>query len=338
VRPFHVVQGALAALLLLGFVLPWVIVDGGRSLAGYQIATIAAGDEVLGDAARSLGAGAGYLYGFYLVPALALALVAAAVAGRGVAVVGLVTGLTSVALFLFWIGHFDTDLRGMVGAGLWLTIVAAALLLAATVVRHLDLFLVFVDRLSMWTGKTFAWCILILTFGLAYEVFMRYALRAPTGWAYDLSYMMYGALFFMAGAYTLSRNGHIRGDVLYRLWPPRVQAGIDLTLYILFYFPGVCALIYAGFIFARQSFMFREASVFSPLSVPIYQLKALIPIAGLVLFLQGVAELVRCVRCLQHGRWPPRYQDVEEIESAVEHLEEDKSHHRAATPAGSAER
>lgn len=336
-NPFRVVQTALAAILLLGFVLPWVVVPDGPSLAGYQIGALTGDGEAFGDAARLLGVGAGYFYGFYLVPVLALALIASTALGRGTGVLATVTGLLFVVLFLFWIGHFNTDLRGMMGVGLWLTIVAASLMLVTAVVSHLDEFLAFVDRLSMWTGKIFSWCILILTFGLSYEVFMRYALRAPTGWAYDLSYMMYGALFFMAGAYTLSRNGHIRGDVVYRLWPPRVQAAVDLTLYLLFYFPGVCALVYAGFIFARLSFMFREASVYSPMSVPIYQLKALIPIAGVVLFLQGVAELIRCVRCLRDGQWPARYQDVEEIESAVEHLEEDRG---LATdrPAGSVER
>lgn len=335
---FRVVQTVLAAVLLLGFVLPWVVIADGPSLAGYEIGALAGDGEAFGDAARQLGAGAGYFYGFYLIPALALGLIGATTVGRGSGPLAVLTGLVFVVLFLFWIGRFGTDLRGMMGPGLWLTIVAAVLMLAASVAWYLDQFLAFVDRLSMWTGKIFAWCILILTFGLAYEVFMRYALRAPTGWAYDLSYMMYGALFFMAGAYTLSRNGHIRGDVVYRLWPPRVQAGIDLTLYLLFYFPGVCALIYSGFVYARQSFMFKEASVFSPMSVPIYQLKALIPIGGLILFLQGIAELVRCVQCLRNGQWPPRYQDVEEVESAVEHFVEDHRPHQVDTPAGSAER
>ena len=187
----------------------------------------------------------------------------------------------------------------------------------------MDRVLIYIDRLSMWAGKIFAWCIIILTFGLSYEVFVRYALRAPTSWAYDMSYMMYGALFLMAGAYTVSRDGHVRGDVLYRLWPQRVQAGIDLTLYVLFYFPGVSALIYAGTVYAHRSWTFREASVFSPAGMPIWQLKALIPVAGVVLFLQGVSELIRCVRCLRNGYWPARYHDVEEMETALLHFEED---------------
>jgi TRAP-type mannitol/chloroaromatic compound transport system permease small subunit len=129
-------------------------------------------------------------------------------------------------------------------------------------------FLFFVDRLSMWTGKTFAWCIIILTLGVSYEVFVRYVLHDPTSWAYDVSYIMYGGLFLMAGAYTVSRDGHVRADVVYRLWPPRVQAGIDLVLFILFYFPAVLAFIYSGYIFAHMSWQFGETSVYSPAQHP----------------------------------------------------------------------
>ena len=175
----------------------------------------------------------------------------------------------------------------------------------------------FIERLSMWTGHAFAWCILILTFGGCYEVFVRYGLNAPTGWAYDISYIMYGALFLMAGAYTVSRNGHVRGDFLYRLWPPRVQASVDLVLYLTFYFPGVTALAYSGWHYARMSWRYKEVSVFSPAGVPVYPLKTLIPIAGALLFLQGIVELVRCVRCIRDGHWPPRMHDVEELETAV---------------------
>jgi TRAP-type mannitol/chloroaromatic compound transport system permease small subunit len=186
-------------------------------------------------------------------------------------------------------------------------------------------FLLFVDRLSMWVGRTFAWCILILTFGVSYEVFVRYVLRDPTSWAYDVSYIMYGALFLMAGAYTVSRDGHVRADVVYRLWPPRVQASIDLVLYILFYFPAVLAFIYSGYFFAHMSWQFGETSVYSPASIPVYQVKALIPIAGVVLLLQGISELVRCVRCIRAGAWPLRYHDVEEMESAILHHQEDEA-------------
>jgi TRAP-type mannitol/chloroaromatic compound transport system permease small subunit len=192
-------------------------------------------------------------------------------------------------------------------------------------------FQVYVDRLSMWTGKIFSWCIVILTFAVSYEVFVRYALRAPTAWAYDISYMMYGALFLMAGAYTVSRDGHVRGDVLYRLWPPRVQAWLDLVLHLLFYFPAVLALIYSGYVFARLAWMFGETSVYSPASIPIYQLKALIPIAGVILLLQGISEVIRCTRCIRTGAWPARYHDVEEMETAILHAHEDVQAHPHGT-------
>jgi TRAP-type mannitol/chloroaromatic compound transport system permease small subunit len=186
-------------------------------------------------------------------------------------------------------------------------------------------FLHFVDRLSTWMGQTFAWCILILTFGVSYEVFVRYVVVAPTAWAFDLSYTMYGALFMMAGAYTLARDGHVRGDFLYRLWPVRWQGAIDLVLFLLFYFPSVIALIWYGWPYFVQSWSFKETSVYSPASVPVWQIKALIPIAGVVLLMQGISEVVRCYRCIRTGRWPPRPHDVEETESAILHLQEDEA-------------
>lgn len=191
-------------------------------------------------------------------------------------------------------------------------------------------FFYFIDRMSMYTGKAFAWCILILTLGGSYEVFVRYVLNAPTGWAYDMSYIMYGALFLMAGPYALSRNAHVRGDVVYRLMPERVQAGIDLVLHILFLLPGVFAMMYYGYLFALESWGYQETSIFSPMGIPIYPLKTLIPIAGLILFLQGFAEAARCVRCLQLGHWPKRLQDVEETEEQILHQEEERRQYEAA--------
>lgn len=184
-------------------------------------------------------------------------------------------------------------------------------------------FLFFIDRLTMWTGKAFSWCIVILTLGVSYEVFVRKLLGAPTGWAYDFSYIMYGALFMMAGAYTLSRDGHVRCDVIYRLFPPRVQAALDLTLFVIFFFPGVSALVYVGIHFAKLSWSFMEVSSYSPASIPIYPSKTLIPIAGVLLVLQGISEVVRCIRCLRSGQWPPRIRDVEETESVILHERED---------------
>lgn len=177
--------------------------------------------------------------------------------------------------------------------------------------------LVFIDTISTWIGKIFAWCIVLLTLVVSYEVFVRYVLGQPTTWAYDTSYILYGTLFMMAGAYTLSRNGHVRGDVLYRFLPIRTQAGIDLTLYILFFFPGILALVYSGYGFAAFAWMIKERSSFSPSGPPLYHFKSVIPIAAFFLTLQGVAEVIRCIVALRTGQWPQRLQDVEELEKEV---------------------
>jgi TRAP-type mannitol/chloroaromatic compound transport system permease small subunit len=174
-----------------------------------------------------------------------------------------------------------------------------------------------VDVLSKTVGHAFAWCIIILTFGTSYEVFVRYVLNNPTSWAFDFSYLMYGALFFMAGAYTLSRNGHVRGDFVYRMWPQRGQAIIELVLYVLFFFPGVLALMYAGWLYGIDAFRIREVSVNSPAGIPVWQLKLLIPFGAGLLALQGVAEVLRCIVCIREGQWPARLHDVEELEDQL---------------------
>jgi TRAP-type mannitol/chloroaromatic compound transport system permease small subunit len=174
-----------------------------------------------------------------------------------------------------------------------------------------------IDRLNSGVGKAFAWCILVLTLAVSYEVGARYLLRAPTDWAYDTAYMLYGTLFMMAGAYTLARNGHVRGDVLYRYLSPRAQAGLDLCLYLVFFFPGVVALVYAGYEFAAASWAIRERVMSSPGGPPLYPFKTVIPLAGFLLCLQGLAEVARCVICLRTGAWPPRAHDVEELERAI---------------------
>jgi TRAP-type mannitol/chloroaromatic compound transport system permease small subunit len=184
-------------------------------------------------------------------------------------------------------------------------------------------FIRFADKLSLWVGHCFSWCIMILILGISYEVFVRYVLRAPTGWAFDISYIMYGALFMMCGAYTLSVDGHVRADMLFRKLSPARQALLELVLYLLFFFPGVIALIYFGTIYAVQSWSFLEVSVYSPAGVPVYPLKTLIPLSGVFLLLQGVAEVMRCIICMRYGAWPRRLHDVEEIESAVLHVHED---------------
>jgi TRAP-type mannitol/chloroaromatic compound transport system permease small subunit len=177
--------------------------------------------------------------------------------------------------------------------------------------------LLFIDEISTWVGKTFAWCIVALTLAMTYEVCARYGFGAPTEWAFDASYMLYGALFMMAGAYTLARNGHVRGDFLYRSWPPRKQATIDLVLYFVFFFPGILAFIYAGFGFAKMSWLMNEHSSASPNGPIVWPFKWLIPITGCLMLLQGVAETVRCINCVITGEWPQRLHDVEELENVL---------------------
>lgn len=189
----------------------------------------------------------------------------------------------------------------------------------------MEKFLILIDRLSAGVGKAFGWCIIVLILAVCYEVFVRYVLRAPTSWAYDMSYILYGALFIMAGAYTLSRNGHVRGDVIYRLMPVRVQAAIDLTLYVLFFIPGMAALFWYGWPYMQQSWRYGEVSVYSPANIPVFPMKTLIPLAGILMLLQGTAEIVRCIIALKRGSWPQRLQDVEELESAILHEQEDQA-------------
>lgn len=181
----------------------------------------------------------------------------------------------------------------------------------------------FIDSLSAWTGRAFSWCIVVLTFSTCYEVFVRYVLGAPTVWAFDMGIQMYGALFIMSGAYALSQDAHVRGDVIYRLMPKKVQASIDLVLYILFLAPGALALVYYGYGFAADSWFYKEVSWSSPTRIQIYFFKTLIPIAGGLLLLQGIAEAVRCVQCIRTGEWPARLHDVQETETMLLHERED---------------
>lgn len=174
-----------------------------------------------------------------------------------------------------------------------------------------------VDSLSKALGHAFGWCIVMLTLGTSYEVFMRYVLNNPTSWAYDMSYTFYGALFMMAGAYTLSKGAHVRGDFLYRKWQPRTQAKVELVLYFLFFLPGILALVITGFFYALQSASIMEVSVNSPAGVPVWPLKAVIFVAGLSMLLAGTAEMCRCVLCIKTGEWPTRDEDVKELEEVL---------------------
>ena len=176
--------------------------------------------------------------------------------------------------------------------------------------------LLFIDKVSTWIGQFFSWLIVALTFMISWEVFSRYVLDSPHAWAFDVMSMMYGSLFMMAGAYTLSKNGHVRGDVLYGFFPPRLQAWLDLTLYILFFIPGVVALAYAGYGFAAESWAINEHSNVTADGPPIYPFKTILPIAGAFLLAQGLVEIVRCIVCIKQGEWPKRGDDVDEVDVA----------------------
>ncbi|MEM7464270.1 MAG: TRAP transporter small permease subunit [Pseudomonadota bacterium] len=179
-----------------------------------------------------------------------------------------------------------------------------------------------IEGLSQWVGRAFGWCILILTLSVSYEVFMRYVLNAPTVWAFDMMVQMYGALFLMAGPYALAQDTHVRGDVLYRLFPIRWQARVDFLLYLLFFFPGILALFWYGWEIAADSWRYEEVSWNSPARIQIYFFKTLIPLAGALLLLQGFAEILRCWNAMRTGVWMERLDDVRETEDMLMHMDE----------------
>lgn len=173
--------------------------------------------------------------------------------------------------------------------------------------------MLFVDRVSTFVGQFFGWAIVALTALISWEVFSRYALNTPHAWVLDAQIMLYGTLFMMAGAYTLSKQGHVRGDVLYGFFEPRTQAAIDIVLYGVFFLPGIFGLTYAGWVYGAESWVIREQT-FSPDPLPLYPFKFVVPVAGFFLMLQGIVEIMRCVVCLRTGAWPSREQDVEEVD------------------------
>ena len=175
----------------------------------------------------------------------------------------------------------------------------------------------FADSISAWFGKAFAWLIVLMTFGTSYEVFVRYVLGNPTPWALDVSFIMYGTLFMMGGAYTLSRGQHVRGDFLYRTWQPRTQAKVDLVLYLFFFFPGVLALVFSGWKYASRSWGYTEVSVNSPAGIPIFQFKSVLVAAGLLLVIQGVAQVFRCILAIRTNEWVEAEEDVLETEDIL---------------------
>ena len=174
--------------------------------------------------------------------------------------------------------------------------------------------LLFVDKVSTWVGHAFSWFIVGLTVLISWEVFSRYALDHPHAWAFDAMIMMYGTLFMMSGAYTLAQNGHVRGDVLYGFFTPRTQATMDLTLYIVFFIPGVVALVWAGYTYAAESWAIKESSNITSEGPPYYPFKTVIPVAGAFVLVQGIVEIIRCVICIRQGEWPSRVADVQEVD------------------------
>jgi TRAP-type mannitol/chloroaromatic compound transport system permease small subunit len=181
-------------------------------------------------------------------------------------------------------------------------------------------FLYAVDEISTWVGKAAAWLIIGLMLLVCGEVFKRYIMNMPTAWIFDADNMLYGSLFMLCGAYTLAQNAHVRGDFLYSSMRPRTQAGLDLVLYIVFFIPGIAALIYAGYDYASLSWQINEHSNVTADGPPVYHFKAVIPIAGVFVMLQGIAEIVRCVVCLKTGEWPSRLKDVAETDVIEEQL------------------
>lgn len=180
------------------------------------------------------------------------------------------------------------------------------------------------DRISTWVGKAFAWLIVALMLLVVVEVFKRYALNAPTSWVFDVSNMMYGTLFMMGGAYTLAHDGHVRGDFLYGSMKPRTQAAIDLVLFIVFFLPGVTALTWAGWSYFQDSLAIHEQT-FNAYALPVYPFKFIIPLAGAIVLMQGLSEILRCIVCLRTGAWTPRLQDAEESDVVAQQLSASES-------------
>ena len=180
--------------------------------------------------------------------------------------------------------------------------------------------LLYVDKISTWVGQAFSWVIVALTLHISWEVFSRYVLDHPRAWAFDAMIMMYGTLFMMAGAYTLAKSGHVRGDVIYGFFTPRAQAILDLTLYIVFFIPGIVALTYAGYFYASESWAINEHSNITAEGPPVYPFKTVIPLAGAFVLVQGIVEIIRCIICIKEGEWPSREEDVQEVD--VEKLKE----------------
>jgi len=198
----------------------------------------------------------------------------------------------------------------------------------------MEKFIYFFESLSIWVGRAFGWCIVILTLSVTYEVFMRYVMNAPTVWVFDMMVQMYGALFLMSGAYALAQDAHVRGDVLYRLFPVKAQARIDLILYIFFFYPGMLALVWFGYEIASDSWRYKEVSWNRPARIQIYYFKSLIPLAGGLLIIQGISECMRCILCIKNGQWLKRHEDVRESEEDLIKQQEEEQRRKKALGKG----
>jgi TRAP-type mannitol/chloroaromatic compound transport system permease small subunit len=131
--------------------------------------------------------------------------------------------------------------------------------------------------------------------------------------------MLYGTLFMMGGAYTLAQDGHVRGDFLYGSMKPRTQALLDLVLYFLFFLPGIAALTWAGWTYFNDSWAIHEQT-FNADPIPLYPFKFVIPLAGAIVLMQGIAEMIRCMVCIKTGAWTPRLKDAEEADVVAQQL------------------
>jgi TRAP-type mannitol/chloroaromatic compound transport system permease small subunit len=262
-------------------------------------------NRVFGELADVEGGPARWLY-----VVLPLLIVAGAVASLFRNIVGALLLAAGAAAVSFLIGFNGLSTVAVLFAGF-------AAVLALFSHAGMPGYIRFADDLSQWVGKAFAWAILIMTFGVTYEVAVRYIVGAPTRWAFDVTYIMYGTLFMMGGAYTLSRDGMVRGDFLYRLWPVRVQATVEIILYFLFFFPGITALVLAGWKYSTRAWRFQEVSIFSPAGIPIFQFKSIIVAAGTIVFIQGLAQVYRCVIALRTSQWVRAGADVEETEKVL---------------------
>jgi TRAP-type mannitol/chloroaromatic compound transport system permease small subunit len=180
-----------------------------------------------------------------------------------------------------------------------------------------------IESFNIWIGRAFGWCILVLTLSVSYEVFVRYVLNSPTVWAFDMMVQMYGALFLMAGPYALAQDSHVRADVVYRLLQPKWQARADFVLYVFFFFPGMLALFWFGWEIAADSWRFKEVSWNSPARIQIYFFKTLIPVAGFLMILQGIAECLRCYKAMRENTWLPRLEDARETEDLLQNQTHD---------------